>query len=49
MKMLLTGALGNIGWNLIPAIVERGYNLRCFDRETEATALLFNVEIYKGG
>jgi nucleoside-diphosphate-sugar epimerase len=36
-KVLLTGAFGNIGPNAAAAILEQGHQLRCFDRETEAT------------
>jgi nucleoside-diphosphate-sugar epimerase len=37
MKVLLTGAFGNIGTNAVAAILEKGHQLRCFDRETEVT------------
>lgn len=36
-KVLLTGAFGNMGPNAVAAILEKGHQLRCFDRDTEAT------------
>ena len=36
-KVLLTGAFGNMGPNAVAAILEKGHQLRCFDRETEST------------
>jgi UDP-glucose 4-epimerase len=46
MKVLLTGAFGNIGANALAAILEKGHQLRCFDRETEATKR--KAERFKG-
>lgn len=37
MKVLLTGAFGNMGPNAVAAILEQDHRLRCFDRDTEAT------------
>jgi len=37
MKVLLTGAFGNIGANAVAAVLEKGHQVRCFDRKTEAT------------
>ena len=37
MKVLLTGAFGNMGPNVIEALLEKGHQVRCFDRKTEAT------------
>jgi len=37
MKVLLTGAFGNMGPNAVAAILEKGHQLRCFDRQTEST------------
>ena len=37
MKMLLTGAFGNIGPNVVEKLLEQGHQVRCFDRKTEAT------------
>lgn len=36
MKVLLTGALGNIGESTLIALSELGYEVRCFDVNTEA-------------
>ena len=36
MKVLLTGALGNIGESTLIALSELGYEVRCFDIKTEA-------------
>ena len=36
-RVLLTGAFGNMGPNAVAAILEQGHQLRCFDRDTEAT------------
>jgi len=37
MKVLLTGAFGNMGPNVVEALLEQGHEVRCFDRETEST------------
>lgn len=37
MKVLLTGAFGNIGPNVVEKLLEQGHQVRCFDRKTEAT------------
>ena len=37
MKVLLTGAFGNMGPNVVEALLENGHQVRCFDRKTEAT------------
>jgi nucleoside-diphosphate-sugar epimerase len=37
MKVLLTGAFGNMGPNVVEALLEQGHRVRCFDRKTEAT------------
>ena len=37
MKVLLTGAFGNMGPNVIEALLEKGHQVRCFDRKTEVT------------
>ena len=37
MKVLLTGAFGNMGPNVIEALLGKGHQVRCFDRKTEAT------------
>ena len=37
MKVLLTGAFGNIGPNVVEKLLEQGQQVRCFDRKTEAT------------
>ncbi|RLI51157.1 MAG: NAD(P)-dependent oxidoreductase [Candidatus Thorarchaeota archaeon] len=35
MRVLVTGAFGNIGSNTIPQLTERGYQVRCFDLQTK--------------
>ena len=37
MKVLLTGAFGNMGPNVIETLLEKGHQVHCFDRKTEAT------------
>jgi len=37
MKVLLTGAFGNIGPNVVEKLLEQGHEVRCFDRKTVAT------------
>jgi len=37
MKVLLTGAFGNIGPNVVEKLLDQGHQVRCFDRKTEAT------------
>lgn len=36
MKILLTGAFGNIGQSTLAALLERGHQVRCFDLHTAA-------------
>jgi len=36
MKVLLTGAFGNIGSSTLPELLERGHQVRCFDLETRS-------------
>ncbi len=36
MKILLTGAFGNIGAHTLDALLARGYTVRCFDLDTRA-------------
>jgi len=36
MKVLVTGALGNIGSNAVKSLLEQGHKVRCFDIKTEA-------------
>jgi nucleoside-diphosphate-sugar epimerase len=38
MKILLTGAFGNIGRNTATELLQRGHELRCFDIKTKASA-----------
>lgn len=37
MKILVTGAFGNIGTNVVRSLLEQGQNVRCFDVKTEAS------------
>lgn len=37
MKVLLTGAFGNIGSHTVPELLRRGHQVRCFDLDTPAT------------
>ena len=37
MKVLLTGAFGNMGPNVVDALLEQDHQVRCFDRKTDAT------------
>lgn len=36
MKILLTGAFGNIGANVLPELLARGHSVRCFDVPSKA-------------
>jgi len=48
MKVLLTGAFGNIGTNAIEKLIEQGHQVRCFDlktRENKRTAQRFKQPI----
>jgi nucleoside-diphosphate-sugar epimerase len=38
MKVLLTGAFGNVGSNTLEALVEQNHRVTCFDIKTKATA-----------
>ena len=40
MRVLLTGAFGNIGTSTIEELVQRGHQVRCFDLETKANRKL---------
>jgi len=42
MRILLTGAFGNIGQNVLRLLLDVGYDVRCFDVETES-----NKKVYK--
>jgi len=35
MRILVTGSFGNIGRNVLELLLHTGYQVRCFDRETE--------------
>ncbi|MFA5056008.1 MAG: NAD(P)-dependent oxidoreductase [Dehalococcoidia bacterium] len=37
MKVLVTGAFGNIGTNVVRSLLEQGQKVRCFDVKTEAS------------
>ena len=37
MKVLLTGAFGNIGSHTVPELLRQGHQVRCFDLDTPAT------------
>lgn len=36
MKVLLTGAFGNVGISALEELVKRGHTVRCFDLKTKA-------------
>ena len=47
MKVLVTGATGFVGGHLVPALIERGYQVKCLVRSEDKAALLksqFDVE-----
>jgi nucleoside-diphosphate-sugar epimerase len=35
MKVLITGAFGNIGWSATQELLQRGHDVRCFDLKTK--------------
>ncbi|MHA1984778.1 MAG: hypothetical protein ACW967_10510 [Candidatus Hodarchaeales archaeon] len=35
MKVLLTGAFGNVGTSAIKELEKKGYSIRCFDVQTK--------------
>ncbi|GLV54974.1 3-beta hydroxysteroid dehydrogenase [Dictyobacter sp. S3.2.2.5] len=37
MRILVTGAFGNVGFSAIQALIEQGHTVRAFDRRTKAT------------
>jgi nucleoside-diphosphate-sugar epimerase len=37
MKVLVTGAFGNIGTNVVRSLLEQGHKVRCFDVKTETS------------
>ena len=39
MKILLTGAFGNLGTSCIIELAEKGYKIRCFDIKNKMTEL----------
>ena len=48
MKVLLTGAFGNVGTSTLDELIERGHTVRCFDLKTKAnekTARRFEGQI----
>lgn len=50
MKVLVTGATGLLGNNLVRLLLTRGYEVRCFLRDTSSGVELkgLDVEIYRG-
>jgi nucleoside-diphosphate-sugar epimerase len=51
MRILLTGAFGNVGSHTLPELLRRGHEVRCFDRLTTANrrmAKQFGVETVWG-
>jgi nucleoside-diphosphate-sugar epimerase len=46
MKVLVTGAFGNIGKNTVKSLLEQGHKVRCFDIKTEANEAA--AEKFKG-
>jgi nucleoside-diphosphate-sugar epimerase len=48
MKVLLTGAFGNIGESTLLALFEKNYDIRCFDLKTERNEKVSNKLSKKG-
>ncbi|NBC29774.1 MAG: NAD-dependent epimerase/dehydratase family protein, partial [Spirochaetes bacterium] len=43
MRVLLTGATGFVGYNLVPALQQQGYDVVCLIRKTSNTRLLDEI------
>lgn len=48
MKVLLTGAFGNIGESTLLALLAKNYDVRCFDLKTERNVKVYNKLLKKG-
>ncbi len=48
MKVLVTGAFGNVGQNVISILLERGYSVRCFDLKNTRNMRVKNRLLRKG-
>ncbi len=48
MKVLITGAFGNVGQNAVEILIERGYSIRCFDLKNSKNVRIKNKLQRKG-
>ena len=48
MKILITGAFGNVGQNVVEILLERGYSVRCFDLKNSKNVRIKNKLLRKG-
>ncbi|MCE7741473.1 MAG: NAD(P)-dependent oxidoreductase [Candidatus Heimdallarchaeota archaeon] len=48
MKVLLTGPFGNVGESTLSILLERGYDVRCFDKRTKQTKKVQKIMSQKG-
>ncbi len=48
MKILLTGPFGNVGESTLGLLLERGYDVRCFDKKTKHTKKIQKIMSKKG-
>ena len=48
MKILLTGAFGNVGESTLSELLVQGYTVRCFDKKTRKTKQVYRIMKKKG-
>ncbi len=48
MKVLITGAFGNVGQNAVTILLERGYDIRCFDLKNPKNVRIQNKLLRRG-
>ncbi len=48
MKILLTGAFGNVGESTLTELIAQGYTVRCFDKKTRKSKKIYRIMKKKG-